>query len=57
MSSRLTVNQKLEHAYQLMQEGKYEEAVEQFLKVVAVTEDSVDRAGILLNLACRPTTN
>ena len=37
MSSRLTVNQKLEHACQLMQEEKYEEAVEQFLKVVAVT--------------------
>jgi hypothetical protein len=45
MSSRLTVNQKLEHAYQLMQEGNYEEAVEQFFKVAAVTEDSIDRAG------------
>jgi tetratricopeptide (TPR) repeat protein len=49
------VNQKLEHAYQLMQEGNYEEAVEQFSKVAEVTEDSIDRASILLNLAATLT--
>ncbi len=38
-----------------MQEGNYEEAVERFFKVAAVTEDSIDRAGILLNLAATLT--
>jgi len=51
MNSDFMVNQRLEQAYQLMQEGNYVEAVEQFFKVAAITDDFVDRAGILLNLA------
>jgi tetratricopeptide (TPR) repeat protein len=51
MSSEFTVNQELEHAFQLLQSGNYEEAVEQFSKAAAITEDSINRAGILLNLA------
>jgi tetratricopeptide (TPR) repeat protein len=55
MNPDLTANQKLKQAYQLMQEGNYVEAVEQFFKVAAITDDFVERAGILLNLAATLT--